>query len=347
MSRARAAIRAALLKPNKGMNKGKKMENIKNIWNKFYKNYLSTTAQVKRITILTGIALILAVVSFGSYYYYDRYYTAQPKTADAMISEAEKAVRDDPQNPDKRLNLAETYMLNRRFDDALATANEVMAAYPDNQRAWLVVGLANALNGKPAGAVGPLQKYLDANKDAEMPGLNKPLQSAAYYLGDSYLQLGQPDKAVPPLEKAVEWSQTDADAMYKLGMAYMGVKEYDKAVAMFHDATTFVPNFTEAYAAMTGAYEALKEPDLANYARGMESCSKKDYPTARDLLLKAAKAKPDSAFVFSGLGLTYEGLNDLKNAKTSYETALKLDPNDFSASSGLQRVNALLLKQQN
>jgi tetratricopeptide (TPR) repeat protein len=316
-----------------------------NAWIAFLKERLfSNTYQLQRLVILTAIVLGVATVSFAGYYYYDRYYSAQPKVAEVSMSAAEQAVAEDPQNPDKRLALAETYMFNRRFSDAIAQAQQVMSAYPDNQRAWLILGLANALSGNPTEAVGPLQMYVDANKDSDLPNLNKSLQSAAYYLGDSYLQLGQPDLAVPVLEMAVQWNQTDADAMYKLGMGYLGVQTYDKAVDMFLAATTFVPDYTEAYQGMTAAFSALNEPDLVNYSLGMQAFSKKDYPTALTLLLKAAQAKPGFPPIFTGLGMTYEAMNDLEKAKSSYEAALQLDPANFTATTGLQRVEALLKK---
>ena len=305
---------------------------------------LSDTRQLTRIVILAGVLLVLVVVTFGGYYYYDRYYSNQSSTSENIIAQAQQAVEKNPQDPEVRLGLAEAFMVNRRYDEALGEANQVIAAYPDNQHAWLVVGVANALKGNPQDAVNPLQKFYDANKDADMPGLNKVLQSAAYYLGDSYLQLGQPEKAVPVLEKVVEWSQTDSDAMVKLGTAYIAVQRYENAVTMFQAATRFVPNYTEAYQGMAIAYQAMNEASFANYANGMVAYSKKDYKTALDLLLKAAQAEPEFVPALDGLGLTYEGLGDLQNAKTSYETVLKLVPEDFTATTGLQRVEAQLNK---
>jgi tetratricopeptide (TPR) repeat protein len=305
---------------------------------------LSDTHQLTRIVILAGVLLVVVVVSFGGYYYYDRYYNNEVSAPENIISQAQQAVEKNPQDPEARLGLAEAYMVNRRYDDALGEANQVMVAFPDNQHAWLVVGVANALKGNPKDAVEPLQKFYDANKDADMPGLNKVLQSAAYYLGDSYLQLGQPDKAVPVLEKAVEWSQTDSDAMVKLGTAYIAVQRFENAVTMFQAATRFVPNYTEAYQGMAIAYQAMNEPAFTDYANGMVAYSKKDYRNALDLLLKASKAEPEYVPALSGLGLTYEALSDLQNAKVSYEAALKLTPEDFTAKSGLQRVESQLNK---
>ena len=260
------------------------------------------------------------------------------------IAEAEQAVRDDPGSPDVRLGLAETYLLYSRFDDAVEQALQVQKEYPDEMRVYFVLGISYANNGNPEQALEPLQKFIDSRKDEEMPGLDKQLQAASYYLGESFMQLGQPDKAILPYENAVNWSQTDADAMYKLGTAYAGMKDYDKAVNMYIAATTFVPDYFEAYDAMAAAYDVLNEPDLANYARGMMAYSRKDYQGALDLLLKSAQARPDFPLTFAGIGRTYEALSDLPNAKIAYETALKLDPNNFTASIGIQRVEAGLKK---
>jgi len=323
------------------------MKSVKNMFDTLNERLFSSTYQLTRIVILLGIVLVVAVVSFGSYYYYDRYYRPQPKAAQVSLDQAEKAVRDDPQNIDKRLVLAETLMLNAHWEDAIAQANEVMGTDPEApymQRGWLIIGVSNAQMGKYSDAIEPLTKFVDARKDEEMPGVDRQLQAAAYYLGDSYLQLKDPQLAVAPLENAVNWSQTDADAMYKLGLAYAGIQEYEKAANMFHAATTFVPDYLEAYQAMAETYNVLKIPDLVMYAHGMMAYSTKDYATARDLLLKSAEARPDFAPTFAGLGRTYEALEDLADAKSAYETALTIDPNNFTATNGLQRVEAMLQK---
>jgi tetratricopeptide (TPR) repeat protein len=320
------------------------MKRITDLYNFLQKRLFSSTYQLQRVIILVGIALVLAVVSFGGYYYYDRYYRPQPKVAVASLSQAEQAVRDNPNDPEKRLELAGTYMTNGHFDEAINQAVIVKKVYPDNLGADFVLGISYANTGKPIDAIEPLTKFVDARKDEDMAGLDRQLQAAAYYLGDSYLQLGKPQEAVGPLEMAVKWSKTDADAMYKLGLAYSGVHEYEKAADMFHAATTFVPDFLEAYQGLEATYTALSKPKLAVYARGMIAFSKKDYEAARDLLLESAQAEPNFAPTFAGLGSTYEALNDLPNAKVSYETALKIDINNYAASNGLQRVEAMMKK---
>jgi tetratricopeptide (TPR) repeat protein len=307
------------------------------------KDWFTDTHQLTRIIILAGIVLVLAVVSFGGYYYYDRYYKEQqPTTQEMSLAHAEQAVRDDPQNLEKRMSLAEVYMLYQRYPEAITQADQVLATEPDNQRAWLVIGVASANTGKPSDAVEPLTKFVDARKGEDMPGLDKSLQAAAYYLGDSYLQLGKPQDALEPLTQAVTWSQTDADAMFKLGMAYSALKEYPQAVNMFTLATNFVPDFLEAYDAMAIAYDAAGKPDYGDYARGMSAYSKKDYQDAIKLLSKSAQAQPDYAPTFAGLGMTYEALGNLQEAKSAYQASVQLDPNNFSATQGLERVEKLI-----
>ena len=320
------------------------MNRIKSILDFLNERIFSSTYQIRRLIVLLVVIIGLLLLSFGSYYYYDRYYRTQQPMSQQSVSQAEAAVRADPQNPDKRISLAEVYMLNRRFDDAILQANQVMTAQPNNERAWIVLGIAYANSNRPAQAIDPLTKYFNAHKDDDMAALNRSLISAAYYLGDSYLQLNQPDKAIPPLVKAVAWSQSDADAMYKLGMAFMGIKDYASAIEMFTRATNFVPNFTEAYQAMEKAYTASNQQDLATYARAMVAFSQKDYQAALPLLLQVTKAQPNFAPGFAGLGSVYEATNDLKDAQAAYQAAVKIDPNNFAASNGLQRVNMVLGK---
>jgi tetratricopeptide (TPR) repeat protein len=319
------------------------MKKKKNFIDSLGEKLFSNTYQLERIVLLIGILLVVAVASFAAYYYYDRYYTTQPKVAEMGIDQAEQAVRENPQDPEVRLNLAEVYMINRRFDDALVLTNQIMEAYPDNQRAWFLQGVSYALKGNYADAVDPLQRYMDANKDSDMAAFNTSLQSAAFYLGDSYLQLGQPEKAIPVLEMNYEWAKTDADTMYKLGVAYTQVKEYEKALVVLHRATEFVPDYTEVYEQLLVIFNSTDQPALADYARGMIAYSKQDYQTAKDILTKSSQETP-SAPTFAGLGMVYESLEDYANAITSYEAALKLDPSNFTAMDGLKRAEILLQK---
>jgi len=320
------------------------MEKIKSFINTFNTKYLSSSRQVQRIVVLAAIALVMALGSFAGYYWYTRYHSNQPDLVNSKIQQAEQALDADPTNLDKRLSLAETYMLYGHYKDALTQAEQVFAADATRDRSWLVIGVANNLLGKPSESIAPLTNFVDKFKDEKMAALDKALQEAVYYLGDSYLQLKDYDNAIKYLEMSVGWSQLDADALYKLGLAYKAAGRYEEAVNTLHLAVNFVPNFTEAYQAMAEAYDAGGRQGLGDYARGMLAYSKKDYKTALILLTKASEAYPKYAPVFSGLGLTYEAMNDLRSALVAFQTAVTNDPNDFTAVRGVERVTALINK---
>ncbi len=320
------------------------MKKIQPIIEYLNERLFSRTYQVKRLIILLTVLLGIALVSFAVYYYQDRYTTSQPTTQQVNLSDAERAVRADPQNMDKRLRLAETYMIYRRFADAVTEAMQVQQVDPKNVGADFVLGVAYANSGKPQQAIEPLQKFVDSRKDEEMPALDTQLQAALYYLGDSHLQLGQPEQAIAPLEKTVSDVGTDADSIYKLGLAYAGVKRYDDALRAFYAATAFVPNYLEVYQAMAKVYEAQNKTTEASYAQAMVAYSKKDYDTAAALLAKVDQAEPSFAPGFTGMGLTCEAQGNMECALSSYQVAAKLDPNDLTASQGIQRVQAGLQK---
>ena len=171
------------------------------------------------------------------------------------------------------------------------------------------------------------------------------LQTAYYFLGESYNVLGQPEQALPALESALQINSTDADALYQAGMAAQAMNEHEKAIEFFHDAVRFVPDFTDAYAGMIESYTALNKLDHADYARGMQAFSVKDYQAAQKYLESASKGIPDFVPAYFGLALTYEQLNRLEDALSIIKIASQLDPNNFSIQQAQGRIEAALKSQ--
>ena len=302
----------------------------------------SSTAQLQRIVILSGVVLVLGALSFGGYYYFDRYYQPQEKIIDTAVGAAEQAVKDDPNNIDKRIVLAENYLAVRRYDDALGIATPLITEAPDNQRLWLVLGITNYYKGTPLEGIPFLEKFVEAYATAEMAAFNKSFMSASYYLGESYLVTDQAEMAVPVLERSYGMNGSDADTMYKLGVAYTRVQKYNEAKAILHQATLFVPDFKEVYQQLAIVFTETGDAALADYANGMVAYCDKDYQTALSLLRSSEAAKSDAAPTYNGLGMVYEALVDLPAAQDSYEKALALDPNYLSSINGLERVKLIL-----
>jgi len=299
----------------------------------------------RRIWIALGV-LIVIVTAFAAYYYYDRY-VAPPgavKTADPIV-QLEEQVKKKPNDADLRLSLAENYLLYRRYSDAIAQANEVLKAYPKKDRALLVAGVSYALNGQAKESLEPLDKYIGIHEKGQAAALDTGLQAALYYQADSYMKLDRAADAIKPAERAVGISPTDADALYLLGTANAAAGKHEHALVVLQKAVALVPDYAEAYQAMAASWDATGEPVLADYARAMVDFSAKDYEASRDKLLAVVAKKKDFGPALLGLGLAYEQLSDLKNARASLKTALKLTPRSIAVQQALGRVEAT--QQQN
>jgi tetratricopeptide (TPR) repeat protein len=309
----------------------------------YFRDIFSETQRLKRVILYTGIALILSALSFGSYYYVDRYiHLGDQSPVEKSIQELEALIRQHPDDVELRMALAESYMADSRFEDANQQAAQVLSAYPDNERAMFVSGVSLATLEKWEQAIGPLEQFVVIRSKLSSAGMDSSLETALYFLGQSYLSLGRFDESVTALTQVVKINTADSDAYYLLGVAYSKSGRHEQAVANYEEAVRFVPNYTEAFQGMAESYVALGKADHESYARGMVAFSINDYQTAKTELESAVKGLPDFAPVFIGLGLTYEELGDLQSAKENLEHALQIDPNNYTASQALGRVNAKL-----
>ncbi len=306
-----------------------------------YFKMLNDDRMLKRLVLLLSIAVGVVFLAFGAYYYWDRYVRIGDQSPlERDIAALEEAVREDPQDPDRRVALAEYYLGKGMYQDALQQADEVLQAFPDNDRAMLVKGIAYVRTADYQNAIEPLQAFIDLRKDSPMANTDIALETAYYFLGESYMALEQPENAIAPLEAAVKIERTDADALYQLGVAYTKIGQPENGLPYLERAVRLVPDFTEAYTAMIDVYTAQNQPDYVAFARGMQAFSLGDYQTAQVHLERATQALPTFAPAFVGLAMTYEKQGNLDAAMQAAETAIQLAPEDFSAQQTYGRLQA-------
>jgi len=302
-----------------------------------------STQTLTRIIVGAVVLLVIAVGAFGGYYYWDRYTFAGDKSPlELDIEHLESAIREDPQNPDMRVALAQYYLGKGMFKDALTQADQVLNAFPDNDGALLVAGIAHVRLNEADPAIENLEQFVAARKDLPMANVDTTLEAAYYFLGESYLSQNRPAEAIPNLEGALTITPTDADALYQLGMAYQATGDADAALEKYHKAVRLVPDFVEAYTGMIESYSSLNQPSYVAYARGMQAFSMKDFATAKTHLEAATEALPDFAPAFLGLGLAYEKIDMPYEALQALEQAIELNPNDFAAQQAYARIQAAL-----
>ncbi len=308
---------------------------------------LATPQGIQRTIWVVTAALIVNMLLFGGYYYWDRYvHVGDQSQVELTIEELEKAIRDDPNDPEKRVMLAEYYLARNAPEKALEQTDQVLESYSEHEGALLLSGIAHIRLEQPEKAVDPLKYFVFLRKDLPLASSDNALEMAYYFLGESYLKLDRPIDAIEPLEAAIQISSTDADALYQLGLAYNAAEMPEQALPNFNRAVRLVPNFTEAYGGMIESYSALEQPEFIAYARGMQAFSMGDLQTARTHLEYAAQVLPDHSPVFLGLALTYEQLGLFDFALISITHALELEPDNFAAQQTLGRLQAIIAAQE-
>lgn len=329
------------------------MKNFLDQIDELTRRLFADTRRLRSAAIVLGILGLAAIgVLFFQVWNWTRYVapTAEQasgqasKSLDQIIKSAEDAVREDPQNPANRVNLAGAYLTARRFEEALAQVQQAKVLDKNGTSADFVLGIALNMTGKYADSIDPLQRFIDSRKDESMAALDTQLQGAYFYQGDSYLQLGQFEKAIVPLEKTVSQVGTDSDSILKLGQAYLSGKRYDDALAAFERVVAFVPAYAEAYEGMSKVYTALGRPVEASYAEAMVLYCNKQYDRSLEMLSKVNSDLPTFSQAFTGTGLVCEAQKKYDCAFTSLQAALKLNPGDLTAEQAMLRVKQFLGK---
>ena len=300
-----------------------------------------STQTIQRVFWITLALLLVTLVAFAGYYIVDRYVYAEDQTpAELDIARMETAVYQEPQDPELRIVLAESYLSVGAYAQALEQADQVLRQHPQNASASLIAGIAHVRLDRPEEALGPLHDFVAMRKDGPMARTDNALEAAYYFLGESYVGLGRPAEAIPVLEAALVISPVDADALYQLGLAYAADGQPELAVQRYQKAVRLVPDFVEVYQAMVDSYSALGRPDHMIYAQGMVAFSQKDFQAAASHLERATEALPDFAPAFLGLGLAYENMGSLQPALSAVQRALELDSGDFAAQQALGRIQS-------
>jgi tetratricopeptide (TPR) repeat protein len=303
------------------------------------------TRQLTRLVWITLATIVGLTLAFAGYYYWDRYvHLGDQSPLERGASELEARVRQDPNDPEPRLALAEYYLSNQNYSGAIDQAQQVLANYPDSDRASFTVGLAYALSGQSEMAIKPLERFADLHRKSAMAASDMALEAALYYLGDNYLKLDRPGDAISVLSEALTISPTDADALYLLGQADFANRDPKSALMNYQKAANLVPDYAEVYVGMAACYTSLNMPEYVDYAQGMQAFATKDYQSAKVRLLAAVEKLPDFAPASLGLGLAYEQLGDLQKAEILLEHAVSLDSTNFVATNALGRIRSSLNK---
>jgi tetratricopeptide (TPR) repeat protein len=158
---------------------------------------------------------------------------AKPAAPVAAHKEAQEQV------PDSEFESSRKLAQQGKFDEALATLNQVSAKDPAKRGLAHELGVTYYKKNDFANAITYLKKAQQEDaKDNE----------AVQLLGLSYYLAGHPADAIPLLEKVQTWyPSANVDAAYILGVCYIQTKGYEQARAAFAKMFGVPPDSAASY----------------------------------------------------------------------------------------------------
>jgi tetratricopeptide (TPR) repeat protein len=290
---------------------------------------------IKRLALL----FVVVLIAFVGFYAVDRFRMPSAPIVDREMAAMEEAVRSDPTDVASRGRLADLYLAADRYDEAIAQYAEIIKSGKQDEAGYASRGKAYELKGDAAAAAADYQKVVDIAKDSEMANVDPMLEMAYYGLGVMALRDDRADEAIDYLLKALTIKRTDADAMNMLGAAYVKADQPDKAVQPLRKAIEFVPvGWAEPYVTLSAAYAATGDTALAEWAGAMAVFGNGDAATA-ETRLRALTDGPAAVDANVGIGLLLEMRGDMAQAADAYRAAIAIDPQNESAALGIGRVS--------
>ena len=301
---------------------------------------------IDRVIVGVIAALVVGTLTIGALYLVDRYVASPPTLVDQKTAELEAALRRSPNDLTIRLQLAGAYTASQRFGEAATQFGEVLtaAATIDDgagfiKTARLGRGDALRLAGDLTAAATDYQAVVAMARDGEFAGVDVELQAAYFQLGSIALTQDRSGDAIAALSDALKIDQTDADSLSLLGQAYLADGDATKAVTSLRRAVLFVPiGWCDPYVTLGRSYTALGQVEEAAWADAMADLCLKTGEDVRPRLT-ALTGGPAALDATVGLGIIAELDGDRAAAAAWYGQAVALDPEDYTAASGLSRVS--------
>ncbi len=149
-----------------------------------------------------------------------------------------------------------------------------------------------------------------------------PNSSLAYTnLGNAYLDIGDMERAIVAINKALSLAPNDFTSYNNLGFVYLEKGEYREAELAFKKAIRLKPKNADAYYNLAILYVRVSDIDKA-----------------LNFLRKAVKIRPNFTMAHNSLGYIYWIKGEKDKAIREYRKALSLDPMNTEARTNLLKI---------
>jgi tetratricopeptide (TPR) repeat protein len=229
------------------------------------------------------------------------------------------------------------------FSDAVRIAEETLELNPYSAVAYYTLAYAH-------GQMGNIEQAVEANQKALtlLPG-----NASVYYnLGVSYKKLGRLEEAEEALRTAIELQPTGVENRGAMAEVLLEQKKFEEAEEHADEAVRLDPKNPKCY--LLVADVAAKQGNLPKVLENLRLAARfaKDDPAVHqqlaELLLRLRQDKeaygaslnwvklaPHSARANAAVGTAAFNLGRYRQARSSFERALEIDPKDLKARLGL------------
>ncbi|MBM3883099.1 MAG: tetratricopeptide repeat protein [Verrucomicrobia bacterium] len=251
------------------------------------------------------------------------------------LEEFAAAARLEPESVPARLRVAEVTSLLGRHAEALALAEALVQAAPQDHSVWELKTQLLLKLQRPADAIPPGR--LAAELDPDCP-------VAHAYLAEALHAAGRLDDALAAWTEALDRAPFEAAFILNRGTVLRDLGQSDAAERSFRQALELRPDFALAhfnlgnaladrgeYAAAAAAFERARELDpayaAAHWRSGDMALKLRQFPMAERAFRDALDVAPDSAEAWYGLGETHRLQRRSTEAERAYRRAIELKPN--------------------
>jgi tetratricopeptide (TPR) repeat protein len=240
------------------------------------------------IYLIIGI-VVVAAATFGWWYYLNKPEASTPPVLQRQINDALARSKKNPNDVGAHILLAQLYLQDKRYDDAITECNLILKKNKGNEYALSLMAIAYDENGNKSAAIKYYKQAITAGTKKQNSGLNPAVVESRFRSGKIYLAQKNYDLALVQFQTLADQNSMDADSRYYLGVTFYDMKQYDKSIEWLLQATKFVPDYYEAFYQLGQAYEKKgdKTKAIAAYKQALKG--KADYADAKNALARLEK----------------------------------------------------------
>ena len=226
-----------------------------------------------------------------------------PQITQSDIEALELAMKKNPTDPEKYVELAKAQFALKRLKNAYSTFRAARTLAPDNQNV-LTIG-AQILE-----AMGRNEEAAETLSNAFNNNLNS--SEGILHLAELLYAMGKKEEALKWLGKALKQDAQNSKIIIKIAEIYLDLGNTE-------EAQKFLNHYKETAGASVELYVLM----------GKNMMARNFYDGAIKNFMEAKNAFPHDYRMILGLGKAYLCVNDKNKAMAEFEEALKISPNNI------------------